>query len=54
METMSPEEFARRMARDMKDRAEATRRAEKANRGKARAERQAKLLAQAELGYGSW
>lgn len=54
MKEVTIEQLKLAAARERKDRAEHARREEKANRGNARAARQARLLAQAELGYGSW
>lgn len=54
MQTIDVEELTRRLARDMKDRAEAAERERKANLRHARETRQARLLAKQELGYGSW
>jgi hypothetical protein len=54
MEFKITDELQHRLARDIKDRAEAAERERKANLRHARETRQARMLAKAELGYGSW
>jgi hypothetical protein len=54
MKEVTMEDLIKRVARDMKDKAEAARREEKARTRHARETRQARLFAKQELGFGSW
>lgn len=54
MKEVTMEDLIKRVARDMKDKAEAAQRERKANLRHARETRQARMLVKQELGYGSW
>lgn len=54
MKEVTMEDLIKRVARDMKDKAEAAERERKANLRRARETKHERMLAKAELGYGSW